>query len=75
MGDNYSPRMTGMAQPNSPANPNPPSGASRIDPNQIPRPLPGATVTEFETRVNGQANLPPVQDRIIPSNRFFGFSM
>jgi protein transport protein SEC24 len=48
-----------ISQPNSPLTQNPSSGTSRIDPNQIPRPLPGATVTEFETRVNGQANLPP----------------
>lgn len=49
-----------MSQPGSPATQNPQSGTSRIDPNQIPRPLPGATSIEFETRVNGQANLPPV---------------
>ncbi|CAM6106579.1 unnamed protein product [Calypogeia fissa] len=57
--EKYAPGIAGMAQPSSPAPPNPQSGTSRIDPNQIPRPLPGPTSIDFETRCNGQANLPP----------------
>ncbi|KAI3856414.1 hypothetical protein MKW92_012316 [Papaver armeniacum] len=34
-------------------------GSSKIDPNQIPRPIPASTVTLFETRQNGQASIPP----------------
>ncbi|KAI3856673.1 hypothetical protein MKX03_026798 [Papaver bracteatum] len=34
-------------------------GSSKIDPNQIPRPIPASTVTLFETRQNGQASVPP----------------
>ncbi|OVA09660.1 zinc finger protein [Macleaya cordata] len=35
------------------------AGSSKIDPNQIPRPIPTSSVTLYETRQNGQANLPP----------------
>ena len=48
----------GVSQPGSPANSG--GNSSRIDPNQIPRPQTSSTVIHFETRVNGQAALPPV---------------
>lgn len=35
-------------------------GLSKIDPNQIPRPIPGSSVTLHDTRQNNQANPPPV---------------
>ncbi|KAF5204290.1 transport protein Sec24-like [Thalictrum thalictroides] len=35
------------------------AGSSKIDPNQIPRPFPTSSGIVFETRVNGQANIPP----------------
>lgn len=35
-------------------------GPSKIDPNQIPRPIPSSTVILHETRQGNQANLPPV---------------
>lgn len=35
-------------------------GASKIDPNQIPRPIPGSSVMVHETRQGNQANPPPV---------------
>ncbi|XP_011005678.1 PREDICTED: protein transport protein Sec24-like At4g32640 [Populus euphratica] len=35
------------------------SGASKIDPNQIPRPIPGSSVILHDTRVGNQANPPP----------------
>ncbi|XP_075657285.1 protein transport protein SEC24 C-like isoform X1 [Castanea sativa] len=34
-------------------------GASKIDPNQIPRPIPGSSVILHETRQGNQANPPP----------------
>ncbi|XP_050275700.1 protein transport protein Sec24-like At4g32640 isoform X3 [Quercus robur] len=37
----------------------PVAGASRIDPNQIPRPIPGSSVILHETRQGNQANPPP----------------
>lgn len=60
--DKYGSTIAGMSQPGSPAASAaaPPSGTSRIDPNQIPRPQPNASHVVFATRVNGQANLPPV---------------
>ncbi|BBN17285.1 protein transport protein SEC24 [Marchantia polymorpha subsp. ruderalis] len=59
--DKYGSTIAGMSQPGSPAASAaaPPSGTSRIDPNQIPRPQPNASHVVFATRVNGQANLPP----------------
>lgn len=36
------------------------TGPSKIDPTQIPRPLPNSSVAVHETRVGNQANLPPV---------------
>ena len=33
---------------------------SKIDPNQIPRPMPSSSVILHETRQGNQANLPPV---------------
>lgn len=42
--------MPGMSQ----------TGPSKIDPNQIPRPLPNSSTIVHETRVGNQANLPPV---------------
>lgn len=69
------PRMYGMAPPG--ANPgigpipgamgqSPISGAqgsspSKIDPNQIPRPMPTSSEIVFETRQGNQGNLPPVR--------------
>ncbi|KAI4369729.1 hypothetical protein MLD38_018143 [Melastoma candidum] len=35
------------------------SGTSKIDPNQIPRPIPGSAEVIHETRLNNQANPPP----------------
>ncbi|KAJ6996198.1 protein transport protein Sec24-like, partial [Populus alba x Populus x berolinensis] len=35
------------------------SGASKIDPNQIPRPIPGSSVILHDTRSGNQANPPP----------------
>ncbi|KAL0005072.1 hypothetical protein SO802_012633 [Lithocarpus litseifolius] len=37
----------------------PVAGASKIDPNQIPRPIPGSSVILHETRQGNQANPPP----------------
>lgn len=67
------PRMFGMPpslsnQPMAPVAPimghpsvSGPSGVapSKIDPNQIPRPIPSSSVVLFETRQNNQANTPP----------------
>ncbi|KAJ4964766.1 hypothetical protein NE237_016615 [Protea cynaroides] len=68
------PRMFGMPpppQPNQPMTSMPPAishlpvagapaaGPSKIDPNQIPRPVPGSSVILFETRQANQTNLPP----------------
>lgn len=36
------------------------TGPSKIDPNQIPRPLPNSSVVVHETRVGNQAAFPPV---------------
>lgn len=36
------------------------TGPSKIDPNQIPRPIPGSSVILHETRQDNQANPPPV---------------
>nr|XP_043624506.1 protein transport protein Sec24-like At4g32640 isoform X2 [Erigeron canadensis] len=35
------------------------SGPSKIDPNQIPRPVPSSSVLQHETRQDNQANAPP----------------
>lgn len=35
------------------------TGPSKIDPNQIPRPLPSSSVVVHETRMGNQANMPP----------------
>lgn len=35
-------------------------GHNKIDPNQIPRPIPSSSVVLHETRQNNQANPPPV---------------
>lgn len=35
------------------------TGPSKIDPNQIPRPLPSSSVVVHETRMGNQANIPP----------------
>ncbi|KAL6005839.1 Protein transport protein Sec24C [Asimina triloba] len=60
-----------QAQPNQPMPPLPPgmghpsasgspmAGPSKIDPNQIPRPIPSSSVAVFETRQQNQANIPP----------------
>ncbi|KAG0560568.1 hypothetical protein M758_10G185600 [Ceratodon purpureus] len=52
------PGLQTMSQPGSPAG-GQPGSASRIDPNQIPRPQSTASPLQFDTRVNGSANLPP----------------
>lgn len=36
------------------------AGSSKIDPNQIPRPVPGSSVVLHDTRQGNQANPPPV---------------
>lgn len=36
------------------------TGPSRIDPNQIPRPIPSSSILLHETRQGNQANPPPV---------------
>ncbi|XP_042480943.1 protein transport protein Sec24-like At4g32640 [Macadamia integrifolia] len=48
------PAMSHLPVPGTPA-----SGPSKIDPNQIPRPVPSSSVILFETRQGNQANLPP----------------
>lgn len=64
------PRMFGMPPPPpnqsmttiSPAigqTGSPAATQSKIDPNQIPRPVPNSSVILFDTRQNNQANLPP----------------
>lgn len=63
------PGMQTMSQPGSPAG-GQPGSASRIDPNQIPRPQSMASPLQFDTRVNGSANLPPVLHT--QSSPFFG---
>jgi hypothetical protein len=40
------------------------SGASKIDPNQIPRPIPGSSVILHDTRAGNQANPPPVSNSV-----------
>jgi hypothetical protein len=59
MPGSMAPGMQTMSQPGSPAG-GQPGSASRIDPNQIPRPQSTASPLQFDTRVNGSANLPPV---------------
>jgi protein transport protein SEC24 len=59
MGHPSGPGVLGMGQPGSPATGAQTSGTSRIDPNQIPRPLSTSTSLIFETRADNQANLPP----------------
>lgn len=46
--------MTTIGQTGAPV-----AGASKIDPNQIPRPLPSSSVTVHATRQGNQANPPP----------------
>ena len=41
------------------------TGPSKIDPNQIPRPLPSSSVVVHETRLGNQANMPPVLSMLI----------
>ncbi|XXG89055.1 hypothetical protein AAC387_Pa12g1151 [Persea americana] len=52
-----SPVQHGMGHPSFTGPPGP--GPSKIDPNQIPHPIPTSSVILFETRQNNQANLPP----------------
>lgn len=70
------PRMFGMPPPSSLGQQMPPVppvmghsplstsqiAPSKIDPNQIPRPMPSSSVAQFETRQGNQANIPPVCD-------------
>lgn len=42
------------------------STPSKIDPNQIPRPVPSTSIVMFETRQGNQANIPPVCHIILP---------
>ena len=44
-----------MGQTGAPA-----SATSKIDPNQIPRPIPSSSAIMYETRQGNQANPPPV---------------
>lgn len=53
-----SPIQHGMGHPSFTGPPGP--GPSKIDPNQIPHPIPTSSVILFETRQNNQANPPPV---------------
>lgn len=58
------PRMYGMAT-QAPVSPmmghSPGSTPSKIDPSQVPRPMPsGSSPVIFETRIGGQASIPPV---------------
>ncbi|XP_008810270.2 protein transport protein Sec24-like At4g32640 [Phoenix dactylifera] len=78
------PRMFGMPphMPGQPMAPVPPvtghsplaghqvSTPSKIDPNQIPRPVPNTSVVLFETRQGNQANIPPpaTSDFIVKDN-------
>lgn len=71
-GSVQSPRMFGMPPPPLPNQSmatispavgqtgSPLTGSSKIDPNQIPRPVPGSSVLIHETRQGNQANPPPV---------------
>lgn len=70
-GSAQSPRMFGMTpplpnqsmasiQPAMDQSGAPMTGPSKIDPNQIPRPVPTSSVILYETRQGNQANLPPV---------------
>lgn len=52
-----SPVQHGMGHPSFTGPPGP--GPSKIDPNQIPHPVPTSSVILFETRQNNQANPPP----------------
>lgn len=56
------PRMYNMPGPESAASISPAmsQGPSKIDPNQIPRPIPSSSVVLHETRQGNQANPPPV---------------
>lgn len=69
-GSAQSPRMFGMTpplpnqsmasiQPAMDQSGAPMTGPSKIDPNQIPRPVPTSSVILYETRQGNQANLPP----------------
>ncbi|XP_031479340.1 protein transport protein Sec24-like At4g32640 isoform X2 [Nymphaea colorata] len=51
--------LLGMTRAGSPVGASPMAGASKIDPTQMPRPLPTSSMITFETRQNNQANLPP----------------
>uniref|UniRef100_A0A0E0BRZ7 Zinc finger Sec23/Sec24-type domain-containing protein n=1 Tax=Oryza glumipatula TaxID=40148 RepID=A0A0E0BRZ7_9ORYZ len=59
------PNALGQGMPSTPSMPySPHAGAqvstpSKIDPNQIPRPMPETSVVIFETRQGGQAAVPP----------------
>ncbi|WOG83090.1 hypothetical protein DCAR_0102264 [Daucus carota subsp. sativus] len=55
------PRMYNMPGPESAASISPAmsQGPSKIDPNQIPRPIPSSSVVLHETRQGNQANPPP----------------
>lgn len=53
--------MTPASIPNMPYSPHSQvSTPSKIDPNQIPRPIAERSVIIFETRQGGQAAIPPV---------------
>lgn len=58
----------GMSPASAPTMPYSPhaqvSTPSKIDPNQIPRPIPETSVIIFETRQGGQAAVPPVFTQI-----------
>ncbi|XP_049934190.1 protein transport protein Sec24-like At4g32640 [Nymphaea colorata] len=51
--------LLGMTRAGSPVGASRMAGASKIDPTQMPRPLPTSSMITFETRQNNQANLPP----------------
>lgn len=67
-GTQQPPRMFGMPPPPAPnqsvtpmgQTANTMSGSSKIDPNQIPRPLPSSSAVVHTTRQGNQANSPPV---------------
>lgn len=56
------PRMYGMPPPMTSIGQHgaPTTGSSKIDPNQIPRPLPSSTAALYGTRSSNQANSSPV---------------
>lgn len=51
------------------------TGQSKIDPNQIPRPIPSSSVVLHETRHGNQANPPPVSCDPCHKQKIFPYVM